>query len=196
MTNYEQREVATALGALPKLAPPQELAAKLRVTASRERRRRRIHATWDSLWAHYRDRAHLWFENCMRPVAVPAAGGVMSALVLFAVLVANYPMRASNSLIPDTPVGEYQEASFLNMGPILLDTQEVVVDLVIDQQGRVVDYKIADGGIPVQNQAQLRRQIESALLYATFEPATRFGQPVGGGRVRLSFRHGYIEVRG
>lgn len=196
MTDYEQREIASALVSMPKLTPPAELTAKLRVTASRERRRRRIHATWDSLISHYRDRAHLWFDNCMRPLAVPAAGGVMSALVMFAVLVANYPVRASNSRIPDTPVGEYQEATFLNMGPISLDTQEVVVDLVIDQQGRVIDYQIADGGIPVQNQAQLRRQIESALLYATFEPATRFGQPVGGGRVRLAFRHGYIEVRG
>lgn len=196
MTDLEQREIAGALRGLPKLAPPQELTAKLRVTASRDRRRRRIHATWQSLLNHYQDRAHLWFENCMRPFAVPAAGGVMSALVVFAVLVANYPMRASNSPIPDTPVGEYQEAAFLNMGPIALDTQEVVVDLVIDQQGRVADYKIADGGIPVQNQQQLRREIENALLYATFEPAMRFGQPVGGGRVRLAFRHGYIEVRG
>lgn len=194
-TKRDQAEIAAAMRALPRLTPPRELTARLRVTASRESKRRRIHETWDT-WVHYhRERVQVWFNNAMRPFALPAVGGVTSTLVIVALMAAQYPvpMAARGS---DIPVGEYVEAEFLNMGPISLDTEEVVVDVTVDRAGRVLDCELADDGIPLHNREEIERSIEKALLYANFEPARRFGERVSGGKVRLAFRHGSIDVQG
>jgi len=193
----EQAEIAGALRALPRLAPPKDLTTRLRITASREAKRRRIHETWDSLWAYQRDRAAVWFNNAMRPLAIPAVGGVLSTMVVVALLATQYPLRVvAASPVADPWVGEYVEASFVSLGPISLETDEAVVDVTVDETGRFLDCEIADEGVPVQNRIKLEQQARQALLYANFEPARRFGLPVSGGKVRLAFRHGSIDVLG
>ena len=83
------------------------------------------------------------------------------------------------------------------MGPISLDTEVVVVDVTVDRTGRVLDCELAeDNGILLQNREAIERSVEKALLYANFAPARRFGERVSGGKVRLAFRHGSIDVQG
>ena len=194
-TKRDHAEIAGALRTLPKLAPPVDLATRLRVTASREVKRRRISDTWDSWVSYHRERLGVWFDHAMRPFAVPAAGGVVSTFAFVCLLAAQYPLPVSAYSRNDIPVGEYVEAEFRNMGPISLDTEEVVVDLTIDSVGRVLDCELADDGIPIQNRHLLERQVKGAMLYATFEPARRFGERMSGGKVRLAFRHSYIDVQ-
>jgi hypothetical protein len=174
--------------------PPGDLSTRLRVIASRERTRRSIFATVQTTVAHYRSRAWLLFENLARPLAIPAVGGLAAALILFSVAAMNYPIPAHASSL-DVPTVLYTEASFKNMGLFPLDTEEVVIDLTIDETGRVLDYHFVDDGVPIQNDKQLKRKIDAALLFAEFVPATSFGQPIPG-KVRLSFRRGHIDVRG
>ncbi len=188
------REIASALHALPRRMPPSDLSTRLRVMASRERTRRSIFSSVQSVTAHYRDRAWLLFENLARPLAIPAVGGVLAAVVLFTITAMQYPVPAHAST-QDVPTVLYTEASFKNMGLFPLDTEEVVIDLTIDETGRVLDYTFVDGGVPIQNDKQLKRKIDAALLFAEFVPATSFGQPIPG-KVRLSFRRGHIDVRG
>jgi hypothetical protein len=196
-TKRDHAEIAQTLRALPRLAPPQDLVSRLRVTASREVKRRRIHDTWDTWVAYHRERVGVWFNNAMRPFAVPAAGGLVTTVLFVCLMAAQYPIRAVAANGPkDTPVGEYVEAEFRNMGPISLDTEEVVVDLTIDSAGRIMDCELADDGIPIQHRDVLERQVKGALLYATFEPARRFGERMSGGKIRLAFRHSYIDVQG
>jgi hypothetical protein len=195
-TKRDHAEIAQSLRALPRLAPPQDLATRLRVTASREVKRRRISDTWDSWVAYHRERCAIWFNHAMRPFAVPAMGGVVSTVLLVLIMAAQYPLPIHAGSSKDVPVGEYVEAEFRNMGPISLDTEEVVVDLTIDSVGRVMDCEIADDGIPIQHRDALERQVQGALLYATFEPARRFGERLSGGKIRLAFRHSYIDVQG
>jgi len=195
-TKRDHAEIAGALRALPKLAPPADLATRLRITASREVKRRWIHDTWDSWVAYHRQRAAVWFDHAMKPFAVPAFGGVTTTLVFVCLMAANYPLPAVAGSAYDIPVGEYVEAEFSNMGPISLDTEEVVVNLTIDSVGRVMDCELADGGIPIKDRPALERQVKGALLYATFQPARRFGQKLSGGKIRLAFRHSYIDVQG
>jgi hypothetical protein len=194
-TKREHAEIAGALRALPKLAPPADLTTRLRVTASRETKRRWIHDTWDTWVSYHRERLAVWFNGAMRPFAVPAFGGVSATFLFVCLMAAHYPMPAVADA-NDIPVGEYVEAEFGNMGPISLDTEEVVVDLTIDSVGRMIDCELADGGIPIKDRKTLEKQVQGALLYATFQPARRFGQRMGGGKVRLAFRHSYIDVKG
>jgi hypothetical protein len=111
-------------------------------------------------------------------------------------MAAQYPVKVVASTVPDPPVGEYVEAAFISLGPISLETDEAVVDVTVDQSGRFLDCEIAEEGIPIQDRRKLEKQARQALLYANFEPARRFGLPVSGGKVRLAFRHGSIDVLG
>jgi hypothetical protein len=75
-----------------------------------------------------------------------------------------------------------------------LAEDDVVVDLLIDGQGRIIDYRVPHGQDWMKN-AQVRRSIENALLFAHFTPGTTFGQPASA-RIRLTFRRSQIEVKG
>ncbi len=187
--------IESALHALPKRVPPSGLSTRLRVMASRERTRRSIFASLQTTVAHYRGRAWLLFENLARPLAIPTFGGLAAALVLFFSLAAMHYPSVAQASTADVPTVLYTQASFKNMGHFPLDTEEVVIDLTIDETGRVLDYRFVDGGIPIQNDKQLKNKIDAALLFAEFVPATSFGQPIPG-KVRLSFRRGHIDVRG
>src|SRR6185312_6650768 len=65
---------------------PADLTAKLRVLASHERTRRLSRVSLIARIEYWSDRARLFFDNLMRPVAVPFAGGVISAITIFSVL--------------------------------------------------------------------------------------------------------------
>jgi hypothetical protein len=65
------------------------------------------------------------------------------------------------------------------------------VEVVINEEGRVVDYTLP--AVPANS--SLRREIENNLLFVRFTPAMSFGQPTTG-RLRLSFRRSQIDVKG
>ena len=67
---------------------------------------------------------------------------------------------------------------------------DVVVQLTVDDQGRVVDYSI-----PNDVNSKLRNDIANMILFAQFHPATEFGMPIAG-KVLVSFRRDKIVVRG
>jgi len=170
---------------LPPVMAPERLTVALRVAASRERARRLERLDW-------RSSLQFRLENLMRPLALPFAGGLVSAVFLFSMLAPSYPMQGKDDS-NDVPTMLYTEATVKSVVPFLIGTDEVVVDLVIDEQGSVVDYQF-DNGVAVKNPA-LRRAIEANLLFTRFTPATTFGQPTFS-RLRLTFRHSYIDVKG
>jgi hypothetical protein len=116
----------------------------------------------------------------------------VSALFLFSMLVPTYPLMLEQG-IQDVPTAFYTEVSVKSLAPFGFTGDEVFVDLVIDEQGRVVDYTLPH--LPAGQNAALRRAIENNLLFAQFTPATTFGQPTAG-RIRLSFRRSQIDVKG
>jgi hypothetical protein len=140
------------------------------------------------------DRVRLQFENLMRPLALPFAGGLFSAVLLFSMwVVPSFPVHASTAF--DVPVGPTSGAAVKRMGPIATSSNEdVVVDVTIDGDGRMVDYAIVSGGVP--SDLALRRSIEGFLLLTSFTPAMgSFGQPVSA-RLRLTLRSSHIDVIG
>ena len=165
--------------------PPSSLTTSLRVLASRERRRRE--------GAELLDRLNLFATNMMRPLALPFAGGVFSTIVLFSTwLVPTYPMRAQGTF--DVPTMLTTEATLKGTGVVGASDSDVVVDVIVNVEGRMVDYTIVSGRGVLSN-AVSRRNFENFLLFTEFTPATAFGQPMSG-KMRLSLQPSHIDVKG
>lgn len=179
--------IRSALRSLPERVPPPELAARLRVVASRELARAQRVTPGVGKWA---DNLRLILQNLMRPLALPLVGGVCSAIFLFGTLVPTFTLHKTPG---DVPTGLSTEPMVKSMAPLGFMDGDAVVDLRIDEEGRIVNYSII--GAEGLKADQLRRSIENNLLFTTFTPATAFGKPIAG-TIRISFRSSRIEVRG
>lgn len=172
--------LSSPLRELSRVEPPPDLATAIRLRLSfRER---------PSIW----ERWQVHFSNLMRPVALPAAGGLLTALILFVLLIPAVSFSRTVGLKQDVPTAlstepRFKQASFL---PVY---QDLLVEAWIDEQGKISSFQVlhpAQGGGPVQN---LDYQLGDVLLTTIFEPATRFGQRTSG-KVLLSLRR--ITIRG
>ena len=193
----EFRKIKASLGSLPLRRPPAALRTQLRVAASREIAVRRTRVSWISIWKTWQSGVRMQMQSLMRPLAIPTAGGFLSAVVLFACLPGGMlsPVLAdSRGSMIDVPTQLYTEASVKSTSPVSFGDDDVVVDLNIDDQGRILDYKIVDGP-HIMKTEELRRAIEHKLLFTQFTPATTFGLPMAG-KIRISFRNSKIDVKG
>ena len=191
---YEQlQEVRAALRAVPARRVPPMLAMSLRVAASREAaRRRRYHGLLAACRA-WSENFWLRANGMMRPLALPAAGGLASAVLLFSMVMPNFQglVRAHAN---DVPTMLFTGATVKSSLELNLSADELVLDVFVDERGRVIDYAFPEGSAQ-HNTAATRRQLESSLLLTHFHPATSFGQPTAGW-VRVSLRRSQIEVKG
>lgn len=186
-------QVRSHVRALPTPEAPPRLATDLRVLASREALRRRRHASLHSLVQHWLEGAVLRINNLMRPLALPFAGGLASAVFLFSMLMPNFPVLAIGDG-DDVPTMLSTEATLKSSLSFAVLDDDVVVDVLIDESGRVIDYAIP-AGQSWASDVRLRRSIENTLLCTRFTPATMFGQPATG-RTRITLRRSHVEVKG
>lgn len=183
----EQAQLGAALRQMPKRMPPARLSSKLRVVASRERMRAMGSGlTWQ-------DRVRMFVKDLMRPFAVPAFGGLASAVVLFSALMPSLAMPLP-AVHDDVPISLVTEPSVKYFAPIGIRESELVVDLLIDETGRMVDYTVVRGQNLLEDQ-QLRRELENQLVFTEFVPATKFGGPASG-KVRLWIKSSQINIKG
>ncbi len=160
---------------------PASLALQLRVLASHERVRQLARASLSARMQYWAARLRLCFDNLMRPVALPVAGGVLSALLAFCVLVPNlsFVHTVSNepplsiSIDPDGKVVDWT-GELPRLESINADTSgdEIVVELTIDDQGNVADYLVRQG--------QLTPSIQNIIMFSKFTPAMFFYQRAWG----------------
>jgi hypothetical protein len=178
------RELRGALRQLDKPELPARLLDGLRMLALNERLRRLSHVGFSARAHRWAGRTQLVFENLMRPMALPFAGGVLSALVMFAMLVPSlaFPHNFRN----DVPLWRlYTDPALEEMNPVSAGG-EIVVELTIDERGRVTDYMISHGKPTAE-------QLNDLILFSRFAPATVFGRPTWG---KVVFRRSQISVRG
>jgi len=175
------QSLVASLGRKP--APP-ELALKLRVALSQE-----LANSHRSRW----ERLQVRWENAFNAIMVPATAGALATLIVFGMLISIlWPtqVRASN----DVPTMLYTPAELkstpfeLSMG--VANADSLVVEAYVGPDGRVLDYRILSA--PEDAEAVLP-QLKNMLIFATFQPATAFGQPTSG-RVILTFSK--VQVRG
>lgn len=182
------QNMRTVLRQMPQPAMPANLAAKLRVTASHERARQLAHSSLSARIESWSVRAQLFFDNLMRPVAVPFAGGLSSALVLFSLLVPSlsFPHHFADQALftyPDGeivavgPAGAYQLPMVMDSPRIVrVDTavpdDANVVELTVDENGRVSDWNMQHG--------YLTADLQNIIMFSQFRPATFLGLPTSG----------------
>jgi hypothetical protein len=178
------RQLRGALRQLDKPELPTRLLDGLHMLALNERLRRLSHVSLSARAHRWAGRTQLVFENLMRPLALPFAGGVLSALVMFAMLVPSlaFPHNFRN----DVPLWRlYTDPALQEMNPVSAGG-EIVVELTIDERGRVTDYTISHGKPTAE-------QLDDLILFSRFAPATVFGRPTWG---KVVFRRSQISVRG
>jgi len=185
------------LQSLPRLAPPAELQTCLRVMASREAQRRRRVASLRAYFGYLTEEAGLLFNNLARPYAVPCAGGLLSTIVLFSLVAPSFAVN--RNIMNDVPTTISTQATLeFSLTSLVLPVSdqfdEIMVDVEIDEAGRVVGYSVPRGQAWAGNKA-LRLSLENTLLYTKFTPATIFGQPVTG-KTRITIRRNSVDVQG
>ena len=182
----EVRSVRSGLRSLPSKNLSPLLMTKLQVIASRERarymRRRNFAARSAEIWSRIR----LSFDNLLRPLAVPAAGGILASFFCFSIIVDN--LHVHQDWRDDIPVGLYTQVTMGDISPFACIGNDIMVQLTIDENGKVTDFSPLGKTTPEQMQ-----EIGNLVLYSTFTPATSFGQRVSG-KILVDIHH--INVRG
>lgn len=175
--------------------PPPELVTQIRVRVSQAR------SPWaavNRIWS----RALLISQNILEPLAVPATGGVLTAVAVFLLVVQSMlvGMPLGRVQADDLPLNLVQPAQLESLPPFPvpgsgvsdgnIDVTPLLIEATLNARGEVVIYRILSG----PNDAAAQRQIDQVLLFSRFRPQLGFGRPMEGGRVLLSFSE--VRVRG
>lgn len=187
------RRLAVCLANVQPVAVPADLATRIRVEASRSK-------TFPARMRYWWQRAKLVFENILEPLAVPATGGILTALVVFILLVQNILVGVPMGAVPgDLPLNVVQQAQVESLAPFAVPgliagdhdpAAAVTVEATLDADGDVVSYRIISG----HSDAAIRNGIEQVLMFSHFRPRLDFGRPTNGGRVMIGFSE--VRVRG
>jgi hypothetical protein len=179
------REVQRSLVELGPAQPPARLQARLRAALSVERER----------GAHlpFGRRALLLWESSLAPLAVRLSGGLAAALMLAGGLSwmfgAPVAVQANDDAMAHLVAPRYLGSE---APPESINTRHdipIVVEALVDSQGRVYDYRILEG----PQDAEVRVRVENNLLGSVFKPATVFGVPVPG---HVVMTYTGVSVRG
>src|ERR1039458_9638218 len=191
----QYRLLSTQLARMERVPPPANLALRIRVKASQNS------SAWTAvrqLWS----RALLISQNMLKPLAVPATGGVLTAVGVFVLVVQSMlvGMPLGGVAANDSPLDLVQPAQLESLAPFPLpgigetdghaNSGALLLEATLNAQGEVVFYKILSG----PNDVAVKRQIDQVLLFSRFRPQLGFGRPMGGGRVLLNFNE--VRVRG
>jgi hypothetical protein len=182
----EVNSLATGLKHLPVRRPPSIVSMRLRVAASRDRSRRLVRLDMAARWKDFRQRARLMFDNLLKPLAVPAAGGLLASFLCFGVIVNN--LHVDPSFSDDMPLGLYRAVTIDELSPFCFQGHDVMVQLSIDRDGNVTDFTVPQEK-PSPDEL---REIGNLVLYSSFTPARAFGQPVSS-KILLLIQHSTIR---
>lgn len=160
----------TALQSLRTPVAPSRLTTALRVIASRERTS--VVQTHGSRWSGVWDRWKFRFDDIMRPLAIPATGGVLSSMLLFATLVLTIGTTTRVVVSYEVPLNE--ETTLV---PVELNSHAVFVNMSVDSSGRLADFAMNDPTCNVRTGLQGQRASITVPAFATVFGLT---QPVSG----------------
>ncbi|HWG59331.1 MAG TPA: zf-HC2 domain-containing protein [Candidatus Acidoferrales bacterium] len=184
------RRLAVCMAKTEPVAVPADLVCRIRVQASRSSVRSGG-AMIRQLW----DRGLLVFQNILEPLAVPATGGLLTAIAVFALIAQSIlvgaPVRADAA---DAQFSFIQPASVESLAsfPIsaMSDSGTLLLEATVDSTGEISSYRILSG----PDNPALERQVYQILLFSRFRPQVNLGLPTNGGHVMLGFNS--LRVRG
>lgn len=179
------RSTQQVVASLGKKQPPPELTLRLRVALSQEAARTR-QGSWEGFWARV--------EDAMNPFMVPATAGVLTAIVIFGLLIGFFALpaqlRASSNDVPTVLYTPPQLAVSPFSTAVGVSGDAIVVEAYVDANGRIQSYRILSAPKDAQT---VIPELENTLIFTVFHPATAFGRPMPG-RAVLSFSG--INVKG
>jgi len=171
------QSIREELRALPRRQVPPELALRLRVQMSHR--------------LHYKPLSDLYvrFENALKPLLMPASGGLIAAMICFCLIMGAPAPPAPD--IPDVSVQLVTPARVKPLAPMDFNTGEngLLVVAQINAAGQVKGYRVLSG----ESSPEVMRHLDRMIYFSNFRPATMFGRPTDG-QVVLSLRR--ITVRG
>jgi hypothetical protein len=171
------QSVREELRALPRQQVPPELALRLRVQASQKANPQPIAARW------------LRLEDLLKPLLIPATGGVLTAIICFCMIMGSQVVPVSDG--PDVTVQVVTPARVQMLAPMDFNTGDNGLVLVtqINAEGHVKGYRVVSG----KSSPEIMDRLDRMIYFSVFRPATNFGKPTDG-EVVLSLRR--ITVRG
>jgi hypothetical protein len=176
-------QMQQVLGKVRRLKAPADLALRLRVAVSREAART-PERYWAGMWVRV--------QNSMSAFLFPAMVGLATAVVVFGVLMGflALPLQAGNADVPLalTTAPQLEQSTFGSALDSIRD-DSLVIEAVVDSNGRVEDYRVLSGS----KSKALSPEVKNVLIFTTFRPATSMGVPTAG-RAVLSFSK--ISVKG
>lgn len=188
----EVRSLRTGLKGLSVKTASSMLSTRLQVLASRERSRMMLRRNLAARWNEFSTNAKLLFDNLLRPIAVPAMGGILSSFFCIAMILDT--LHVHPGWQPDVPLDWFSQVTVDGISPFSVDGPDVTVQLTVDPNGSVSDFEVpGDSSAPQNTSPAEMREIGNMVLFSTFVPATAFGQRVSG-KIVVSTRH--INIRG
>jgi anti-sigma factor RsiW len=171
------QSVREDLRALPRRQVPPELTLRIRVQLSRG--------------LHKNPLAQLWvrLENALKPLLIPATGGVLTAVICFCLFMGSRVVPITDT--PDVMVQWATPARVQELAPMEFNADDNTLLLVtqINAEGRAKGYQLLSG----ERTPELMQRLDRMVYFSIFQPATMFGRPTDG-QVVLSLRR--ITVRG
>jgi len=164
---------------LPVQPVPPLIATKLQVIASRERSRQLLRLNPGAWLRDKLSSAQMTFNHFLRPFAVPVTGGLLASCFCFS-MIANTLALGPYLFADDVPIGLFSEMTIDDVSPFSYPGKDVTMQVTVDASGRVADYSMAQGARPTPEEFE---QVGSFLLYSTFTPAMRSGEPVSSKRL-------------
>ncbi len=170
----------SAARALPQAVAPASLTTDLRVIASRERQiaRENHGSRWGAMWARWRFR----LDEMIRPLTIPATGGVLSSFILFGALAFTIGTTTRN-VSYEVPL-VYADHAAANLVPLQLGSDAVILTITTDSNGRIRDYAVRDGDDSFTGDAARLQSNNIAL--PQFPNVLALAHPISGD-IRISF---------
>jgi len=189
LRQLEAKSLRSGLKSLGARQVPPMMTTRLRVLASKERRRSENRRGWRSRAREVGWRLALLVDHLLKPFAVPAMGGLLTSSLCFGMIVDTLHVRPGLET-EDVPVGLYTEVMIDEMTPFSFHGRDVMLQVTVDSQGNVADFEVmqAEG-----SSVDEMRDIGNFLMFSTFTPATRFGQRVSSKRL-FAIRH--VSIKG
>ncbi len=191
LENY--RRLAVCLASVAPAPVPSDLALRIRLQASRAESRLGVFQRLSS-------RAALTFENILRPIAVPATGGLLTALVAFVLIVQNIlvgvpmggivPNDLALHLVQPARLESLADFQVPGIDASMGSAGVLTVEATLNAEGQVVSYSILAG----PDDAAVHHQLDQVMMFSRFSPELSFGVPQSGGRVLISFSE--VRVHG
>ena len=187
------RRLSVRLANVNAAVPPPDLALRIRIRASQHLTPAvRLRKAWST--------ASLNFEHFLKPLAVPATGGILTAMIVFVLVAHNVLVGVPMGIVPnDLPLNLVQPARLESLAPFPIPgssgnsdnsgSAPLLLEATLNAQGQVVSYRILAG----PNDQAVQRQIDQVMMFSHFRPETSFGRPQAGGRVLLSFSEVHVH---